>query len=576
MRIILACICFIVLLSVLIYVYQKMIMKASSENVIPENMNILFSKNNILMIYTNPERTRFGFNTARLYVHAHLYQVVRWDSPKWMENNLQGKYPKSILEIHSIPERSHSMLQISRDNEVLYYKPVVDDGTSYEDPRLFTYRDCVYCICYKRSEKDGHRVILFPIENPETEIVLYYKHHKTIEKNWCPFEWKQRLLILYSIYPTLILECNVSTGICREWKRSNRFAPSSIADDFYYHLGTPPILIGKRMFGLMHRMFKKISYRNAFYELHPDTLEPSWPSSWFSIDPNILIQYGCGMRQRHAEGDIELVFGINDTAFSLLRLHPSELSRFLPPFSYDQFFSLPVFIISLKDSTRPAQDRVKKYFSNIKMTGIDGRQLDREMWRHSVGIPFPVNPLRTKGEVGCAASHINIWEKIRRQQIPWSIIFEDDILFPDGWEQKLSECLSIAFPDSFNSYDLVYIGNQIDVEKVVSPVMKLDTFCTHAYMISLQGAHKIVSELLPHAKDKASDDKYTGVVPIDCFLIEEMKSPECRLNWTCFVDVQHIRSPAFSVSEDARNTGLVHQDPQFISTTSDKIPENLS
>ena len=546
-----------------------------SSIIITKNNNIhrLYSKTNNMIVRTDQQGARFAFNIARLYFKHDLYEVMRWDKPKWIEKNVQKKYPKSSYEITSIPQHPKSILQINKNMNVLYYKPAIQNGSSYEDPRLFTYEYCIYCICYKRSLKDGHRVLIFPIDDPDTEIMLYYKHQKEIEKNWCPFEWKGRLLILYSIYPTLILECDLLTGICTEWKQSHRF--SIFHNHLYYHLGTAPIFIGKRMFGMMHRRFEDDSYRNAFYELNPETLEPSWPSSWFSIDPHdSLIQYGCGINQINDKDHIELIFGINDMAISLHRLQTNELLQHLPPFSYDQFFSLPVFIISLKDSKRPAKDRVNEYFSNvIDIVGVDGRTLNINEWLYSLDIRFPINPHHTKGEIGCSASHIKIWQRIRDEQIPWTIIFEDDILFPKNWEQKLSKCLSIAFADSLTPYDLVYIGNQIDVNKTVSPVMTLDTFCTHAYMISLEGANKILSELLPYA---TSDNKYTGIIPIDCLLIQEMKSPNCRLHWTCFIDVEYIRSSHFSVSENAKNTGLVHQDPQFISTVSDKIPENRS
>lgn len=78
----------------------------------------------------------------------------------------------------------------------------------------------------------------------------------------------------------------------------------------------------------------------------------------------------------------------------------------------------------MSERKRLGFSRVKKYFSNIKVfNAILGKNIDREKWVSSLRLSKKINPKITNGSLGCAASHIKIWQRIVSQKIPYCIIF---------------------------------------------------------------------------------------------------------------------------------------------------------
>lgn len=110
------------------------------------------------------------------------------------------------------------------------------------------------------------------------------------------------------------------------------------------------------------------------------------------------------------------------------------------------------------------------------------------------------------GEVGCMVSHIKLWERIVKEGIEKTLILEDDF-HPNGDIGALEE------PNV--NYDVAYIGRwKIDKnaqEESIggSWVDPVPSYCTHAYVITLEGAQK----LLKNYKIKQN------LIPADEFLI---------------------------------------------------------
>ena len=106
------------------------------------------------------------------------------------------------------------------------------------------------------------------------------------------------------------------------------------------------------------------------------------------------------------------------------------------------------------------------------------------------------------GEVGCVLSHQRIWQHMVDEQIPWAIIFEDDIgLQVDHFHHELEEILT-HLPAQ---WDLIYLSHPLDDPKktlstiVGNPTLKKieadrrDVGRTHAYMLSQEGAQKLLA-----------------------------------------------------------------------------------
>lgn len=169
-----------------------------------------------------------------------------------------------------------------------------------------------------------------------------------------------------------------------------------------------------------------------------------------------------------------------------------------------------IYMINLK--RRP--DRKAKMEACFQLLGIDyeyfeavdGRNLNED-YLHEHGIkmlaefqdPLHGRPL-TFGEIGCFMSHYQIWQDIIKHGYQRTIVFEDDIRFEpnfrEGFQNLQGEISRLDL-----KWDLIYLGRKILhnsnepwVEHSKLLVINDYTYWTLAYMITLEGAQKLVDE----------------------------------------------------------------------------------
>lgn len=110
--------------------------------------------------------------------------------------------------------------------------------------------------------------------------------------------------------------------------------------------------------------------------------------------------------------------------------------------------------------------------------------------------------LDSKGGVGCALSHIGIWQMIVQRQIPMMLIIEDDAKIPNNFVEKVNSLIA-ASPTLQNpaSWDMWNLATSPLYAKPVANdpvVVELDAFVgLIAYVITLQGATKLLEEVFP-------------------------------------------------------------------------------
>jgi GR25 family glycosyltransferase involved in LPS biosynthesis len=143
------------------------------------------------------------------------------------------------------------------------------------------------------------------------------------------------------------------------------------------------------------------------------------------------------------------------------------------------------------------------------------------------------------------------------KEIPCAIIMEDDVEFHQRWHE-LAPRYWQATPKDF---DVLYIGNQMDAPASGNIVI-VPVYCTHAYIITLQGA-KAFYDLCVKCP--------TGTRMMDCMINDSMrKSFETNgehmpftwyvWNASMFPDSNMYKRPDYWA---IRNTGLVFQDAEF-------------
>lgn len=165
------------------------------------------------------------------------------------------------------------------------------------------------------------------------------------------------------------------------------------------------------------------------------------------------------------------------------------------------------------------------------------------------------------GQKGCAASHLLAWENFLLSDKKWLFVAEDDMLphsdfeflFPFYWQNTPKD------------FDIVMVGNQMNVSEQDSFIVSEPCFCMHGYIISREGAKKLLNAY----KTINRNDENMHI--IDVFLINIMSNRffiqqpliyYCY-NGTAFKDRENIRNKnIFS----GRDTGICFQHKYLGST----------
>jgi len=121
-------------------------------------------------------------------------------------------------------------------------------------------------------------------------------------------------------------------------------------------------------------------------------------------------------------------------------------------------FLQPMFVISLRPKRYVSfLDRMKRWRTHVQLIpATDGRKINRDQWAS-------VNRLNTdqltNGQIGCYESHVRVWRRIVDQNLPYALVFEDDvdIRYTQETVDKLNEV--VAELKTVPNWDIVYIGN---------------------------------------------------------------------------------------------------------------------
>ena len=115
----------------------------------------------------------------------------------------------------------------------------------------------------------------------------------------------------------------------------------------------------------------------------------------------------------------------------------------------------------------------------------------------------------TYGEIGCALSHIYLWQKLLDSKHPFAIVFEDDAIIKGDLERYEREVgnfisrelqflsLNSDLPSKIQNWDYLHLGacKRTPLENFILPPFLSQSdfnFCTHAYVISRNGAKKLL------------------------------------------------------------------------------------
>ena len=224
--------------------------------------------------------------------------------------------------------------------------------------------------------------------------------------------------------------------------------------------------------------------------------------------------------------------------------------------TYSNLLNAPCKVINLKKNSARwniTQERLNTVgFTNIERFDAISPDTIKENW-DKVGNPkIAVEKdecfANVLGKQGCFLSHILIWKDIIETKRPFTVIFEDDILFHELWDT----IAPLYFEKTPKDYDIMYLGSQFQKASCYH-IDKVPVYCLHAYVITFEGATKLYNMIMSSS---------IGVYTIDCMLLDFMYADLYKWyvwNGYAFYPSNLKMSHKWAI----RNNGLVYQDEVF-------------
>ena len=171
-----------------------------------------------------------------------------------------------------------------------------------------------------------------------------------------------------------------------------------------------------------------------------------------------------------------------------------------------------IFVINLKRSI----DRKKKFQKNWHFISkrieffeaVDGNDLS-ENELSKIALHYPSLKL-TKGEIGCALSHLAIYKKIVKEDIPMALILEDDAILNNkiSHQQIFDLLAKLENQTSLPKNALIFLQNGAKTPLSenaficqLTPTHSIEemqsVWLSHAYVVSFEAAQKLSQFLLP-------------------------------------------------------------------------------
>jgi len=168
--------------------------------------------------------------------------------------------------------------------------------------------------------------------------------------------------------------------------------------------------------------------------------------------------------------------------------------------------NIPIYVISLKrsqDRRKKIQDMLNGHVVFNFYDAVDGKDMSKKDSELSNKV-FKKDALNL-GQRGCFLSHLNLYEKIKKEKIPNTLILEDDAAIDNFYYLKNLDKFLI------DDYDIIFLGhcaeNEGEFVKETFTIRKsVSPRCTHAYLLSEKGANKLLNYFYSQKWDLPIDE----------------------------------------------------------------------
>lgn len=241
--------------------------------------------------------------------------------------------------------------EMNRCNDILH------SWNGYEDARLFTFRNELWCISNVTGDRDDYtcvtRMCIWKINSiQDTYMPLnppdFFNPNggENMEKNWCPFEYNNELYAEYMVNPRKIIKIDIDSGECEivSYYPSNKKFPTlrggasaipiKYQNDFYF------LNIAHNSINLKSGYFK--DFINGQKRFHRDYIhyfyifEVKPPFNIIGVSPPFklgnsdeLIQFACGITYNDITNKIVVSYGEGDCYSALSYYDLNEIFKSL-------------------------------------------------------------------------------------------------------------------------------------------------------------------------------------------------------------------------------------------------------
>jgi GR25 family glycosyltransferase involved in LPS biosynthesis len=157
-----------------------------------------------------------------------------------------------------------------------------------------------------------------------------------------------------------------------------------------------------------------------------------------------------------------------------------------------------IYVINLKKN----QDRLEKFMENARKANVDVNRFDavygKELSKDHPDILkyFVKDHGLSDGQIGCALSHIKIWEDAVKNNYKNILVFEDDAIIPKDFWDKFNE----AYNELHKDWNFSYLSlNWAYVRKISNNISKviykegLYNLGTHAMIVNINKIAKLLN-----------------------------------------------------------------------------------
>lgn len=168
-----------------------------------------------------------------------------------------------------------------------------------------------------------------------------------------------------------------------------------------------------------------------------------------------------------------------------------------------------IYVINLKKNT----DRLEKFMENAKKANVTVERFDaiygKELQKDHPDIVkyFVKDHKLIPGEIGCALSHIKIWQDTIDNNYNNILVFEDDAIIPENFWNKFNK----AYEELPKDYDMLLIGcctctgNTINKTKLIK-ANSIGNWCTAGYLININYCKKIMERIIKNEINESIDN----------------------------------------------------------------------